>query len=364
MAVVYLIIGILLFVSLIVLHEAGHAYAARRNGVELEEFGIGFPPKFWSKRLKNGTLFSLNILPIGGFVRMKGEHDSATGKGTYGGATLWAKVQILLAGVVVNWLVAVVIFAILALVGLPQLFPDQFTVASDTTIAEQKVVAAEIIPSSPAARAGIKPEDYIVSLNGEAIRSAAQLAALTKSDAGRVVGIVTNRGGENRSSSVLLNQTAKPGQGYAGIAMGETVTRRSTWSAPLVGVGVTIQFTGATFSGLGGLLKQLFVGQFQAAGQQVAGPVGIFSILQQSSQVGFGSVLFLIGIISLTLAVMNCLPIPALDGGRLAITLITHAIKRPLNKRREESIQAAGFAFLLLLIIVVTVADVGKITGK
>ena len=96
--------GLIVLVVLIVVHELGHAIVARRNGVVVEEFGIGFPPKAWGKKLKNGVLFTLNWLPLGGFVRLKGEHDAAKGKGTYGAASFWQKTKILLAGVVMNWL--------------------------------------------------------------------------------------------------------------------------------------------------------------------------------------------------------------------------------------------------------------------
>ena len=113
-----IIIGLIVLVILIVLHELGHALVAMRNGVVVEEFGIGFPPRAWKKRLKNGVLFTLNWLPLGGFVRLKGEYDSATGEGTHGGASFWVKTKILVAGVVVNWVTAVLLFTILLLVGM------------------------------------------------------------------------------------------------------------------------------------------------------------------------------------------------------------------------------------------------------
>ena len=103
-------IGLFVLVILVVLHELGHAVAARRNGVVVEEFGIGFPPRAWAKKLKNGVLFSLNWLPLGGFVKLQGENDSATKKGDYGAASMWAKTKILLAGVLANWVTAVILF--------------------------------------------------------------------------------------------------------------------------------------------------------------------------------------------------------------------------------------------------------------
>ena len=127
------VVGLLLLVLLVVLHELGHAIAARRNGVVVEEFGIGFPPRAWARKLKNGVLFTLNWLPLGGYVKLQGEHDAANKAGDYGAASFWSKTKILLAGVFINWATAVVIFTGLALTGLPKVIDNQFTVKSDTT---------------------------------------------------------------------------------------------------------------------------------------------------------------------------------------------------------------------------------------
>lgn len=364
MSILIFILGLILFVGLVVLHEFGHALAARRKGVDVEEFGIGFPPRAWSKKLKNGTIFSLNWLPLGGFVRLKGENDAATGKGTYGGASLWTKTQILLAGVVVNWLTAVLIFTVLALTGLPQILPNQFTVPQDTTDVKREVITASVTKDSPAEKAGIKKGDRIVSVAGETLTGAQHLTQITDSRPGQTVPFVVNQQGQTKTYQVTLNKERTSTQGYAGLGLGEEVLRRSTWSAPIVGVGVTAQFTWVTLEGLGKTIMHLARQEFNQAGQNVAGPVGIFSILQQSSQNGFTPVMFLIGIISLTLAVMNALPIPALDGGRLFVTLLFRALRKPLTKEREEAIQAGGMLALMILVIVITFVDVGRLFGK
>ena len=132
-----IILGLLILVFLVVVHELGHAIVARRNGVVVEEFGIGFPPKAWGKKLKNGVLFTLNWLPLGGFVKLQGEHDAANKKGDYGAASFWQKTKILLAGVGINWIVAALLLTVLAWTGLPKVLPDQFTVASDTTVTKK-----------------------------------------------------------------------------------------------------------------------------------------------------------------------------------------------------------------------------------
>jgi regulator of sigma E protease len=360
----YFIVGIILFVLLVVVHELGHAIVARRNGVVVEEFGIGFPPRAWKRKLKNGTLFTLNWLPLGGFVKLKGEHDAATGPGTYGGASLWSKTKILLAGVGMNWITAVVIFTILALSGMPQLVPNQFTVPGDTRTTTSQVYAAAVAPDSPAQKAGIEQRDILISANGQKLTSGQQLVDFTSQHAGQQVTFRVEHSGQARDVAFTLNKERTATQGYAGISPYEQTMLTSTWSAPIVGVGLTAQLTWETLKGLGTTVAQLSHAQFSEAGQNVAGPVGIFGLLKSSSDFGFRPVLFLIGIISLTLAVMNALPIPALDGGRLFVTLIYRAMKRPLSKEREESIQAAGFLALMALVVLVTVVDVGRLMGK
>lgn len=360
MSLLVFIIGLLLFVGLVVLHELGHAIVARRNGVKVEEFGIGFPPKAWGKKLKDGMLLTVNWLPLGGFVRLKGEHDSAKGEGTYGGATLWVKTKILLAGVFINWITAVVIFTILALVGMPKVLPSQFSVANDNHITTNSVRAVTVGDDSPAKQAGIERGDTLNQLAGQNITDGSQFSELTRKYAGQTVPLTYTRDGKTQQTQVTLNKDNAGGKGYIGIGAGEESTQRATWSAPIVGAGVTIQFTYETLKGLFGALASLFRADFAAAGANVAGPVGIFSILFSSAEGGIISVLFLIGVISLTLAVMNLLPIPALDGGRLFVTLIFRALKKPLTKEREEAIQAAGFLGLMALMIIITIVDVRR----
>lgn len=354
------ILGILLFVLQIVLHELGHAIAARRNGVEVEEFGIGFPPRAWGKKLKNGTLFSLNWLPLGGFVKLKGEHDSAKGPGTYGAASLKVKTKILLAGVAVNWLTAVLVFTVLALFGLPKVLPNQFGVPGDSFVTTHAVRAAGVGKDTPAEKTGIKPGDEIISINGVEVTGARQFAELTEQNAGRTVPFVYKHEKQVKEVVVTLNKDGRS-KGYIGIGPGDQATQRATWSAPIVGIGVSLQFTYETLKGLGGTIVNLFTAQFAAAGEGVTGPVGIVNILRGNSDAGVVPVIFLIGIIALTLAVMNVLPIPALDGGRLFVTLLFRVLKKPLTKEREENIQATGFIVLMLLVLLITIVDVRRL---
>lgn len=351
-------LGIILFVLLVVVHEWGHMVAAKKGGVEVEEFGIGFPPRAKLLTKKDGTEYTLNWLPLGGFVKLKGEHDAATEKGSFGAASFPRKAFIIAAGVLMNWVAAAVIFTILAFVGMPQLVENQFNIASDAEITQQRVIAGVVEEDSPASSAGISQGDEIISINSEQLESAEELRAATKTYAGEEVSVVFAHQGEQQQQSVKLRDD--PEKGNLGIAPGESTLVRSTWSAPIVGVGTTVQFTAETVKGLFGALANLFQGNAGKAGESVTGPVGIVVVLKDLADQGFTFVLFLIGIISVSLAVMNVLPIPALDGGRLFVMALFRVLKKPLSKELEEKIHGTGMMVLLLLAAVITVVDIRR----
>jgi len=382
MGIFLLVVGIILFIGLVVVHELGHFIVARRGGVEVEEFGIFFPPRLWKKRMKGGYDFTINLLPLGGFVKLKGEHDSDTGKGSYGAAPTWTKTKIMLAGVGMNLAAALVLFTILAWVGMPRLVDNQFTVKSDTKIAQNHVLVGYIEPQSPAAKAGLQTRDDLKSIGGEKVTSADMLRDLTKQFAGQPTRVTYTRGGKTQAATVMFNsqkavaaslKTNNP-KGYLGVEPTEYTLQRSTWSAPVVAVGLSAQLTGLTFqglghalAGLGGIIAGTFTGNHAAresaqttASSQVSGPVGIFVILKDGSLLGYQFMLMIIAVISLTLAIMNVLPIPALDGGRLFVMLISRLFKKQISQRAEEAIYGTGFAVLMLLIVVITIVDIKR----
>ncbi|HXE09813.1 MAG TPA: M50 family metallopeptidase [Verrucomicrobiae bacterium] len=407
MSILLLIVGILLFVGLVVIHEWGHFIAARRNGVEVEEFGIFFPPRLYARKMKAGWLFTINAVPLGGFVRLKGEHDTDTGKGTFGSASVWAKTKIMGAGVFMNLLVALVLFTIIGLIGMPQIVDNQFTLKSKPAVArdesqdgssdqkvpvDQHLVSSKILisyvePGSPAAKAGLQSQDELDDIglpdySPVSVESSEKLPDITKRFAGQEVIVYYTRAGQSHQARAKLlttkevdasKKTDNP-KGYLGIVPNDFTLQRSTWSAPIVAAGLSAQLTGLTFQGLGhalGGLGSLVAGAVTgnntarqhgqtAASDQVSGPVGIFFILKSGSLIGYQFMLFIIAYISLTLAIMNILPIPALDGGRLWLTLISRGLKKPLSPQREEIINATGFAVLIGLVILITVVDVKR----
>ena len=380
-----ILLGLFVLISLVVLHELGHALVAKRNGVKVEEFGIGFPPaaKKWKVKrsfLGEDVIFSLNWLPLGGFVRLKGEYDSAKGKGTYGGSTFWVKTKILLAGVMMNWLTAIILFTVLAVIGLPKVLSNQVQLPFDTEVRRSPVSVVKITPDSPADRAGIKVGDQLIDINNQPLTEAEKLPIITKQNAGKKVPIKYSRDGEESLIDVQLNseQTAKAG-GYLGVVPSQSEKIYSTWSAPIMGVATTGQLSYETIKGVGvllvktthGLFGQIFGSEqskqsaradLSSVGDSVAGPIGILGVLFPSVvNSGIAQVIFVAALISLTLAVMNILPIPALDGGRWFTMAIFRLFKKDLTKEREENIQATGMLILLILTILVTVSDVGKL---
>ncbi|HSX34985.1 MAG TPA: M50 family metallopeptidase [Candidatus Saccharimonadales bacterium] len=361
MSVVLLILGILLFIGLVVVHEFGHFLAARRNGVDVEEFGIGFPPRAWKRDTKKGFIFSLNWLPIGGFVRLKGESDAATEKGSFGAASLKTKTKIMLAGVGMNLVAAFVIFTALGWIGMPQLIENQYSVQSDTKVVQRQVLVGYVEAGSPAQKAGLQTRDQLVSVGGTKVESAAKLPALTKKYAGKQVEVTYIHGGKTQTATVHLRTAAQAkDKGMLGVAPAEFTLTRATWSAPVQAVGLIGQFTEATFKGLGTALGALFQGDAKTASEQVSGPVGIIVVLRDGSLLGYQFVLLIIGLISLSLAIMNVLPIPALDGGRFYVLLLSRVFGKKLSQEMEERIVGTSFVFLLLLIALITVVDVKR----
>jgi regulator of sigma E protease len=392
MTAILLFLGLVLFIGLVVLHEFGHFVVARRNGVEVEEFGIGFPPAIWKKRVKSPKgdyNFTINLLPLGGFVKLKGEHDADKEPGSFGAADLWAKSKIMLAGVGLNLVAALVILAAVALLGMPKIInkntlgEEQFTVASDTKVARNDVLINYVEENSPASKAGLKAGDQLLSIQGESVTTSEALPKSTKTRPGQDISIAYKRKGQVITAKTTLrtqqevDESIKKGdaKGFLGVSPVDYTIQRSTWSAPVVAVGLSAQITKLTFKGLGTALKGLgstiagiftFNKSARQAGQteassQVSGPLGIFFILKEGASRGFGFVLFIIGILSLTLAIMNVLPIPALDGGRFYLLLISRKLfKRPLPLKVEERIVGGSFVALILLFVLITFVDIHR----
>lgn len=372
------VIGFICIILLVVAHEAGHFFAAKRNGIEVEEFGIGFPPRAKTLTKKDGTEYTLNWLPLGGFVKLKGEHDADTTPGSFGAARLRDKIKVMVAGVAVNFLIAYILFTLIALIGMPQLVDNQYTVARNETVTQQDVLVGYIGEGSPAEQAGLQLNDTIVSLDNNQqcyddgcyyeLNQIEDLGVATEALAGQTVDITIKRGGAEQTLSATLldeetvaasKETDQP-KGYLGVVPNEFSVKRYTWSAPIVGAGTTVQFTGLTLKGLASIVTGLFRGDTTAATEQVSGVVGVGFIFSSASFLGPVFMLMIVAVISLSLAIMNVLPIPALDGGRLFVTLLYKVLNKPLTQETEERIHGTGFAVLMVLFVLITIVDVQR----
>lgn len=380
-----IIIGLISLTFLVALHELGHALAAKKNGVKLKEYAIGFPPRIRSfkaktdKVLPKGTKISIGAIPLGGFVRLQGEHDSDSKKGDYGAASFWGKTQILFAGVAMNWLVAFAIFTILAIFGMPKLLPNQFYLSSDVKISGGGVQVSVISKDSPAEKAGLNKNDTLLEFNGQKVENSTKIRQDLKNNAGKTVSLKISRNGKEISKSVKLNE--KGNNGFLGAVLSDGMQKiHSTWSAPIVGLGTTAQFTVETFKGVGELFVNFFGGIFEKvipnsdsqknantqlskAGESVSGPVMVIGgIFPNIVSMGMDMILMLTAIISISLACMNVLPIPALDGGRWFMTFIFRVLlKKPLPKETEENINGWSFLALMGLSVLIIVLDFTKI---
>lgn len=453
------IVGLIVLMILVVAHEFGHFIAARRNGVNVLEFGIGFPPRAvawikdpkthkwrklkkseWGKNslvktvgveknakntaktaeksqalestnnrgddkkiFQDGLIFSINWIPIGGFCQMDGESAEDSRKGTFGHANFWQKTKILFAGVAMNWLVAFIVLTVLAWTGMPTFLDGQFTISSDTRTEQAPVKVSSVYENSPAAKAGFQEGDYILRVNGEEVWYGSEIIKINAAHAGEEVSFTVRReincetspsfgkctalgmaeDGKAPAFTAELDLTATLNAAASdyllGVAMESSQSLSySTWSAPITGAGLTLQMTGETFKGLGELVWNLVTGvgrQFSpddtvresgreaisTVGDSVTGPVGILGILFPSFVSGGPTdIAFITALISISLACMNVLPIPALDGGRWALIGIYKLRKKKLTKEVEEKIVARAFMVLIALIVIVTILDITR----
>lgn len=386
-----IIIGIVILMLLVVAHEFGHFIMARRNGVKVLEFGIGFPPraKAWIKKggkwhklpksdwdqKQDSTILSLNWLPIGGFCSMDGESAADTRKGTFGAANFWSKTKILFGGVLMNWLVAFVLLTILAFTGMPQFLNNQFYLSNDANISGEGVTVHEVMANSPAEQAGFQTGDQILAVGDTKVMYPTDVTAYGQDHAGQEVKYQIKRGNETQDLTVKLNSSDANYLLGVSMSFGQTFIR-STWSAPIVGFITTLQLTGETFRGLGVMIWNLvsgIVSQFStdsvvreagqsaisAAGDSVSGPIGIIgTIFPAFASSGVSNLAFLAALISVSLACMNVLPIPALDGGRWLLIAIYKLRKKPLSKATEEKIVSRAFMVLLILIALISILDI------
>lgn len=369
-----MLITILAFVIilsiLVIIHELGHFLTAKKLGIKVEEFGFGFPPRIFG--IKRGeTLYSINLLPVGGFVKLFGE-DSAGGGSVdlkikdqsadsqkknkdinraFYARPSWQRLMVVVAGVVMNFLLAVVIIS--------YLFANQ-----GVALPGKNVKIVDVLKNSPAQSAGLKIGDAVLFVNSKKIVTNADFINETKKHLGSKVELQIKRDNAILKLTLTPRKNYPKGEGPLGVGISNVEVKKYVWyEAPFFGTIEAFKFSYMIAHGLGEMIFNLVLHGTKPSG--VAGPVGVAELTGQAVSYGLNATLWFMALLSLNLAVLNVLPIPALDGGRLFFIMIELVTRKKINPKYETYTHAAGLVILLTLMLVITVFDVLRLlSGK
>ncbi len=375
-----LIVFLLVLSVLVFVHEFGHFITAKRAGLRVDEFGFGFPPRLLGLQRSNGrrrviwgnpknfdirqgdTLYSINWLPFGGFVRIKGESGEALeDQDSFAARRAGTRIWIIAAGVIMNFLLAIVLTSAGYLVGFPQVLEGEFSKYARVSDAHIQIMG--VLPDGPAYRAGLKSGVRLLNAGGREVKSAEDFKTLVTEALGRPLTIQVeseNEKSEFTATPVILEETGAAGIGVAIANVG--VVRYPVWLAIPKGVELTFKLTGTIFSSIGGLIRDAVIGK--PVGADLTGPVGIAVLTGQAARQGFIYLLQFVAILSINLAILNIIPFPALDGGRILFVILEKLRGRPVARRVEGWVHGLGFALLMLLVLMVTVRDIGQYGGR
>lgn len=359
--IIPIIISIASLLVLVVIHELGHFFTAKKFGVKIEEFGIGLPPRIFSKRFGE-TLYSINLLPIGAFVRMLGEEKAENNPRSFSTKPIWQRALIVAAGVIAFWLITALIFTFLGFTsGIPASIPDDF----ENGISNVSVQIIGIASDSPAANAGLIPGDIIISMKDEieelsAVTMIKDVQEFTKGRELIVLSIL--RGKETLEIPISPRENPPTGEGAMGIALARTALLHYSWyEAPLKGIELTGRLTSQIVLTFVAIISNIITDKELPEGAQVSGPIGIIDMLRNSLSIGIPHFLYFIAILSLYLAIFNALPIPVVDGGHLMFMGIEAIRKKPVSEKVQQKIQTVFFVMLVSLFIWVSIQDIIRI---
>lgn len=354
------IIFIIVLSILVFVHEFGHFITAKRAGMKVEEFGFGFPPRIFGVK-RGETIYSLNWIPFGGFVKIFGE--SGEGKNdprSFASAKSRTRAGVIVAGVFMNFLLAVALLAIGNAVGLRVGLADisQIKQARDV-----KIQIIQIAAHSPAEKVGLKVLDEIVYMSVEdeqiQVSDAGQVQDFISRHRGQEISIETRSGRQIKDIKLTPRLNPPPGEGAIGISLASTGIIKYPWYEAIGrGAEDSAIILERTAIGYATIIKNVF--STGKPGIELSGPVGIAVITGQASRLGFTYLMQFVALISINLAILNIIPFPALDGGRLLFIGIEKLKGRPVSKQVEAAVNTAGFALLILLMIYVTTKDILK----
>jgi regulator of sigma E protease len=348
-----LIIAFLSLVGLIIIHELGHFLIAKKLGVKVEEFGLGFPPRIWAKKIGE-TLYSFNWIPFGGFVKIYGHEEPAKGDPrSFSERPFWQRSLIILGGVLVFWVVAAIILSVVMVIGAPTAIDDSAT----TGLINPKVQIMAVQKDSPAQAAGLQVGDIITGFD-----KVSEVQSFAEANKGKEIVLTIKRGADVFNVDMTLRQDFGENEGAMGVALVRTDLKKYPWYiAPIKGIEATINMTYTIIVSWGMLLGSIFSGHGVPEGVQVTGIVGIFQLFTEVGGLGVSYFLQFVAIIAVHLAIINSLPIPALDGGWFLFMVIEKVKGKPLNQILVQRTSAVFFFLLVGLMIWITIRDIIRI---
>jgi len=369
-----IIIFILVLSLLVFVHEMGHFLVARRFGLKPEEFGFGFPPRVWGiyrgldgkwkivkgkKQVKDAadTIYSINWFPIGGFVKL-GEDDIEKNDDPnhFNNKPIWQRATILLAGVTMNVVLAMALISFGYMIGLPQVLGDVHPSAS---ISNEQIQIVEVMKDSPAEQADLHIGDIVLSVGNETFTKSDDLSEFVGQRSGQALNYKIKRGKEVLEIEIVPELRPETDRGGIGIGIIESgLVRLPIHIAIWEGIKMTFYLLWVILLAFYTLIKNLIIGQGVDA--NIAGPIGIAALTGQVARMGFVYILQFTAMLSINLAIINALPIPALDGGRVLFLIIEKIKGSPIKREVEAVIHNIGFALLMLLVLLVTFKDIAR----
>jgi len=332
---------VLVFGLIVLVHEAGHFVMARRAGIKVLEFGFGYPPRIKTLFVRNGVEYTLNALPLGGFVRMLGE-EGAPEPGSFSSKSARARIATLLAGPTMNLVLAAVLFAVLL-------------VAVGQGVPTGQVLVSAVATDSPAAQSGVLAGDRILALDGQAVGSVVEVQKLTQAALGREVSLSLWRGEQTVMARLTPRVNPPQGQGAMGVTIGDDYrsVRYSVWRAIPLGVAQVGQTIVMIVTGLIAVIRGL------VSAKELAGPIGVFQATGEVARLGLPLLVDFTAGLSVNIAIVNLLPIPILDGGRVALVLLEklRGGKR-MAPQQEGAVQFASLMLLLALVVLFSYFDI------
>ncbi len=352
-----IILFVVVLSLLVFVHELGHFLMAKKMGMKVEEFGFGFPPRLFGIK-KKGTIYSINWIPLGGFVRIKGESgDEKHDEDSFAHKKIWQRFVVLVAGVVMNLLLAVVLLSIGFMIGMPTTIDS--TLPKGAQVEKEQISIVEVAEPSPAFSAGLVPGDALVSINDQTFATDQDARAyLLEHGKEGVVITVNQKDYATKSVTVKAEELKDLGLTAIGVAFAKTgVISFSPIQAVMQGVAATATFTWEVIKAFGGIIQNIVGGK--GPGVDLSGPVGIAVLTGKVAAMGIIYLVQFAALLSINLAVINILPFPALDGGRV-LFLIIEKVRggKPVSAKFEAAMHNAGFALLMLLVVIVTYRDI------